>query len=240
MNYKDAGRLKEAIPLLEEAVRGVKKHPELRWVTNALFEALIGLDPAIAARHWAELVPALRTDLGENHPTTLLAMNNFGYALARSRQFAEGEAMLQETIKREGRALGEGDMLLLQTRTNLGELYQLQGRHAKAEELLGKCLEERDKKEPHSFRLASTQSMLGRVLAEQKKFAQAESLLLTGYKGLKANAGSTPSWGNYYLPDTLEWLAQLYQAWGKPEEAQKWQAERAQYPRVAPNRQEKE
>ena len=117
-------------------------------------------------------------------------------------------------------------MLLIQTRTNLGEMYQLQQRHAEAEKLLRQCLAERKKKEPDSFRLASTQSMLGRVLAERKKLAEAETFLLAGYKGLKGNAGKTPDWGKYYLPDTIKWLAQLYEDWGKPEEAAKWRAER--------------
>lgn len=125
-------------------------------------------------------------------------------------------------------------MNLLETRTNLGELYQLQGDHARAEELLRQCLAAREKKEPNSFRLASTQSMLGRVLAEQQKFTEAESLLLAGYKGLKENVNTTPGWGNYYLPNTLEWLMQLYEATDKKDEAAKWQAERAKYPPAAP------
>jgi WD40 repeat protein len=229
VNYKDAGRLKEAIPLLEEAVRGAKQAPGLMWVTNPLFDALLGVDDATAAKHFAAVIPTLRTAFGENHYMTLVAMNNRGYNLTRSRQFAEAEPALKDTIEREVRILGEGNMLLLQTRTNLGELYQLQGRHTEAEELLCRCLKEREKREPNSFRLASTQSMLGRVLAEEKKFAEAESLLLAGYKGLKKNAGSTPNWGKYYLPDTLEWLTQLYEAWGKAEEAKKCRAERATF-----------
>src|SRR5262249_46212740 len=155
-------------------------------------------------------------------------------ALTRTRQFTEAEAMLKDTIEREVRALGDGDMLLLQTRTNLGEMYQLQGRHAEAEELLRKCLKERGEKEPNSFRLASTQSMLGRVLAEEKKSGEAESLLLAGYKGLKDNASTTPNGGKYSLPDTLDWLTQLHEAWGRPEGATKWRALRASSPDLAP------
>src|SRR5262249_10574654 len=138
----------------------------------------------------------------------------------------------KETIGREVRGLGEGHMLLLQSRTNLGELYLLQGRHAQAEKVLRECLEEREKKEPNSFRLASTQSMLGRVLAKEKKFAEAESVLLAGHKGLKANARATPLWGRYYLPETALWLAELYEARGRPDEAKKWRAERAKYPKA--------
>src|SRR5262249_10763791 len=122
VNYKDAGRLKEAIPLLEEVIQGTKKAPALGWVPHQLFDALFRADAATAPKHLAAVIPSLRADLGENHPTTLVAMNNRGYALARSRQFTEAEATLTETIERQVRAFGEGNMLLLQTRTNLGEL----------------------------------------------------------------------------------------------------------------------
>ncbi|MHC4956377.1 MAG: tetratricopeptide repeat protein [Planctomycetota bacterium] len=235
VNYRDAGRLADAIPLLDEARRAAKEHSQLAWVTGELhaaydiaFKTWLGLaDPALAAKRWPVLIRSLETEAGADHAATLMAMNNLGYALARSRQFADAEAMLKKTIEREVRVLGEGHLMLLQTRTNLGEMYQLQERHAEAEKLLRQCLAEREKKEPNSFRLASTQSMLGRVLAEQKKFAEAEPLLLAGYKGLKENAGKTPDWGKYYLPDTLEWLAQLYEDWGKKDEAAKWRSARS-------------
>ena len=169
----------------------------------------------------------MRRAPGEDDPATIVAMNNYGYALARSRRFAEAEAMLGETIEHEVRVLGEGHMLLLQTRTNLGEMCLLQERHARAAELLRKCLTEREDKEPDSFRLASTQSMLGRVLAQERKFAEAEPLLLAGCKGLRDHADTTPGWGRYYLPDTLQWLAELYDAWGRPDDAARWRSELA-------------
>ena len=64
--------------------------------------------------------------------------------------------------------------------------------------------------------------MLGRVLAEQKKFAEAEPLLLAAFKGLRANANTTPAWGRYYLSDTLTWLVELYEGWGRTDDASKW------------------
>src|SRR5262249_16161930 len=41
VNYKDAGRFKEAIPLLEEGHRAVQKYPTLNWVTPNLLDAYI-------------------------------------------------------------------------------------------------------------------------------------------------------------------------------------------------------
>ena len=64
--------------------------------------------------------------------------------------------------------------------------------------------------------------MLGASLAGQKKYAEAEPLLLEGYRGMeerKARAGSPDS---YYLNRAGEWIVQLYQSWGKPEQAAEW------------------
>jgi hypothetical protein len=41
------------------------------------------------------------------------------------------------------------------------------------------------------------------------------------------NAGTTPAWGKYYLPDTLGWLAELCDDRGQAEEGEKWRAEEA-------------
>ena len=41
VNYMDAGRLKEAIPLLEEAHQAAKRFPTLRWVANPLIDAYV-------------------------------------------------------------------------------------------------------------------------------------------------------------------------------------------------------
>ncbi len=230
VNYRDAGRRSEALPLLEEARRAVKKYPDLIWVTNELLDAYRRSEQGELVQTWLALVSELRADHGDDHEFTLMAMSNCGYALARNRQFAEAEAMLKDTIEREIRVLGEGNYILLNTRTNLGELYQLQGQYAQAEELLRRCLQEReqnvrDQRELISYRLAATQSLLGRVLAKEQKFAEAEELLLAGFKGLTEYAGDTQQWAKYYLPDTRTWLKELYQDWGKPEEAQKWEAE---------------
>jgi hypothetical protein len=74
--------------------------------------------------------------------------------------------------------------------------------------------------------------MLGRALAEQGKFAEAETLLLAGCKGLR-NAGKLPVWSAYRLRETLGWLTQLYEDWGKPTEAAKWRSERVKVKRSA-------
>jgi tetratricopeptide (TPR) repeat protein len=92
VNYRDGGRLADAIPLLDEARRAAKEHAQLGWVTgelhaayNLAFETWLGLaDPALAAKRWPVLIRSLETEAGADHVATLTAMNNLGYALARS------------------------------------------------------------------------------------------------------------------------------------------------------------
>jgi hypothetical protein len=84
--------------------------------------------------------------------------------------------------------------------------------------------------------------MLGGALLGQKKYADAEPLLLTGYEGMKAHEKTIPSQGNTRIPEALDRLIELYTATNKPDEVRKWQAERAKYPtpkEVAPPPKEK-
>src|SRR6185369_9830940 len=67
-------------------------------------------------------------------------------------------------------------------------------------------------------------SLLGASLSGQKKYADAEPLLLQGYEGLVRRQASMPPYLNAPLriTESLERLAQLYDAWGKPAPAAEW------------------
>jgi len=59
-------------------------------------------------------------------------------------------------------------------------------------------------------------------LAGQKKYAEAEPLLVEGYQEMAARKErmNVPDW--YYLDRAREWLVQFYQDWGKPDRAAEW------------------
>ena len=61
----------------------------------------------------------------------------------------------------------------------------------------------------------------GRMPDRQQKYADAEPLLHESYEGLKTLAAENPALANS-LTRAIESLVQLYEAWGKPEEAAKW------------------
>lgn len=78
------------------------------------------------------------------------------------------------------------------------------------------------KTRPDEWLRFRAESVLGASLAGQKKYAEAEPLLLEGYRGMVARKDliDVPDW--YYLDLAREWIVQLYEAWGKPGKAAQW------------------
>jgi hypothetical protein len=72
--------------------------------------------------------------------------------------------------------------------------------------------------------------MLGGALPGQKKYADAEPLLLAGYDGMKQREKSIPPQGKVRIPEAIDRLVRLYDATGKQDDAAKWRKERARYP----------
>jgi hypothetical protein len=68
--------------------------------------------------------------------------------------------------------------------------------------------------------------MLGLALANQKRFNEAEPLLLSGHAGLKQRASTIPAQTRERrVRESVQRLILLYDAWNKPEEAAKWRKE---------------
>jgi tetratricopeptide (TPR) repeat protein len=95
-----------------------------------------------------------------------------------------------------------------------------------AEPLIRQSLAIREKTQPDAWTTFNTRSMLGGVLLGQKKYAEAEPLLLAGYEGMKQREKSIPPPGKIRLPEAALRLVQLYEALGKKDEVAKWTTER--------------
>jgi hypothetical protein len=103
-----------------------------------------------------------------------------------------------------------------------------------AEPYLHECLVIRQKTQPDVWSTFNVQSMLGGSLLGQQKYADAEPLLLAGYLGMKQREKTIPPVAQARLGEALDRLIELYTATNKPDEVNKWQAERAKYRTPAP------
>ena len=73
-----------------------------------------------------------------------------------------------------------------------GAMLLLEKKPAEAELKLRECLTIRQKIQPDDWTTFDTDSMLGEALLDQKKFADAEPLLLSGYEGMKQREATIP------------------------------------------------
>jgi hypothetical protein len=79
----------------------------------------------------------------------------------------------------------------------------------------------REKQIPDSWLTFHTQSMLGGALLGQKKYIEAEPLLVKSYEGMKTREKSIPPQGLIRILEALDRLIELHTATNKPDETKK-------------------
>ena len=96
------------------------------------------------------------------------------------------------------------------------------GNAAAARALASDCLEIRRRKAPDDWRTFDSRSLLGACLLGEKNYAEAEPLLIQGYEGMKARETRLPALGKKRLAEAAARMVQLYDAWGKKDQADDW------------------
>jgi serine/threonine-protein kinase len=159
---------------------------------------------------------------GPDHPDTLISMNNLALAYEETGQLDKAVLLYERTLAKRQAQLGPDRPDTLNSMNNLAGAYQKKGDFAKAERILRASLILRQQKQPDAWTTFHTQSQFGGSLVGQKQYAEAEPLLLAGYEGMKQRQATIPAHAKKYLTESLDRLVQLYDAWGKPEQANEW------------------
>jgi Tfp pilus assembly protein PilF len=229
--YQAAGKLDLALPLFEETLRLQKaklgsQHPNTLISMNNLAVAYKEngkLDLALPL--FEEALKLRKAKLGPEHPDSLNAMGNLGRAYCDTNQGEKAAATLKGFIagrrKRSKPDHHQFAGLLAQVSLDLLKCRQF----AAVEEILRECLAIREKTQPDVWSTFNTKSLLGGALLGQKKYADAEPLLLAGYEGMKKREAKIPAQGKIRLTEALERLVQLYEAMEKKDDAAKWRKE---------------
>ena len=228
--YLDAGRTDDAITMLEatlkqrEAKLGLD-HPYTLSSRNSLavaYRAAGRIDDAIKI-HEATLKQR-EAKLGPDHPHTLIRRNNLVAAYQDAGHAAEAEPLLRDGLERARKQFGPADPRTAGAMASFGSNLIQQRKWAEAETILRECLAIRQKAQPDEWSTFNTRSMVGGSLLGQKKFADAEPLILAGYEGMKAREGKIPALGKPPLAEAAKRVVRLYEDWGKSEQAAAWKA----------------
>ena len=229
--YWSLKRLDKSVPLFEELLPLREKTLGRNDKDTLIAVANLGVNYKDAGRV-AEAIPLLAEAYRASKK--LPSLDSIGPILVdayvQAGKPAEAAKLVEELVADARKQLPKDGQQLAGMLAQCGSILLETKTYAEAESLLREALDIREKTQPDAWTTFNSQSMLGGALLGQKKFADAEPLLLKGYEGMKQREQTIPPQGVIRLPQALDRLIEFYTATDKPEEVRKWQAERAKYP----------
>ena len=160
--------------------------------------------------------------LAEDHPDRLAGMSHLAALYSDEGKYTEADVLFTKALKGQVRVLGEVHPDTLNSSSGLGRLQLREHKYAEAAATLRDTLKGYEKVMPESWFRYNCQSMLGESMEGQQKYTEAESLLLSGYGGLKQSASAIGLEDRLALSQAGERILRLYESWGKPEKAAEW------------------
>jgi serine/threonine protein kinase/uncharacterized protein HemY len=173
-----------------------------------------------------EALGGARKAFGLGHPTMHDIVWHLANLYSKQGKPQRAEPVLREVVAYLRKHPGPKSYLYANELGALAENLLEQKKYAEAEPFARKCLAIRAKNKPDGWTTFLTRSLVGGALLGQKKYAEAEPFLVNGYTGMKKREAQIPPNGKFVLTEGLERLEQLYDAWGKPDQAAKWRKER--------------
>lgn len=222
---RSKGRLGEAEKMLREALAIDRRafgneHPDVAATLFSLAEVLRDegrLDDA--EKLYREALAIDRKVLGNEHPNLAMDLNNLANVLRDRGQFDEAEGLLREALAIDRKALGNEHPIVAVILTNEAEVLIAKGNTQEAVPLLNEALNfpKETIPEDSNYR-ARAESAFAACLMAQKKYPEAEKLLLKAYAVLSQKEKTSAS-----TKRTYQRILDLYSAWGKPDDTKKFQ-----------------
>ncbi len=163
--------------------------------------------------------------LGAEHLDVANSLFNLAGILREQCKLRDAEALNREALAMGAKLLGPEHPGVGDARADLARTLLLETNFAEAETVGRLCLALREKLLPNHWETFEARSLLGVSLAGQKKYAEAEPLLLSGYLGMKERQQKIPATEKRWLREALLQLVQFYDATGKAADATKWRLE---------------
>jgi serine/threonine protein kinase len=229
------GKLDEAERLFREALLLEKKifgneHPNLAVSLNNLALLLRGQGKLSEAEPMQRQALVIEQKLlGTEHPQTAISLRNLANILGDEGKLEEAEASLRTALATQRKLLGNDNPEVAASIESLAHLLSSEGSLTEAEALSRECLAIREKNSPDEWQTFSTRSLLGASLLAQKRYGEAEPLLLSGYDGLKQRLATIPPANKLRLKEALQRLIEYYQATGQTDPAREWQRKMAEW-----------
>jgi tetratricopeptide (TPR) repeat protein len=232
--YQAAGKLAEAIALFKQVretrMRNIgADHPDTLATLGSLakaHQAAGNLDQALPL--FAQAAAGIEKR-GFQHDQARVIILDMIAAYEEARQFDQAEAWRRKWLTVVKQRAGADSPAYAGELAALGLHLMQQAKWSDAEAALRECVTIRQKALPDFWNTFNAMSMLGAALLGQKKYTDAEPLLVKGFEGMKQRAETIPPQGKRRLIEAVDRLIELTAATNRPADVMKWQAERKRY-----------
>jgi serine/threonine protein kinase/tetratricopeptide (TPR) repeat protein len=233
------GRPDKGEPLLasvlkaQQAVLG-DKNPELTATRTVLASVLLQLKRLPEAEREAKQAFEVRRKFaGERNPFTFITQATLIQIYLAQGRRDEAAPLARNLLANAQSHQEKMPGFALASISGVGDALLREGDFVEAESFLRVYLDLAAKQPTDGWFRFRAESALGACLLGQKKYAEAEPPLLSGYNGLLKSEDKSPAAIRIHrasgrqsdLTEALERLVQLYEGWDRPAEAARWQKE---------------
>jgi eukaryotic-like serine/threonine-protein kinase len=168
------------------------------------------------------VLDAQRRVSGNDHPDTLTTAQLLGTVKLSEGEYADAEQLFTQALNGDRRLYGTENPTTLSDLLWLGRAQLEQRKYDLAEASFREALQRYEKVRPNVYQRYNSESLLGQSLMAEGKYAEAEPLLLSGYKGLLQRRDKMSVPNRQYVQLAADRVVRLYVEWGKPKKAQEW------------------
>ncbi len=226
--YTAAGKPGEAEPILVEVIEKQSRtagaeSPETLAAMTGLANAYMdqGRYAEAEARH-LELLETKRRVLGPDARQTVNSLTFIVDLYFRQGKYREAYPFAAQLLPARRRMSGSDNSVTMGAAADLALAHLASGNFTAAEPLAREAQDWDRKNRPGAWERFWSEIVLGASLAGQKKFVEAEPVLLEGYRGLASQKQAAGPTNRVQIEFVIRSLGELYTAWGKPDEAAKW------------------
>jgi eukaryotic-like serine/threonine-protein kinase len=168
---------------------------------------------------------------GPEHPAVAMSLNNLAVVLQDQGRLGDAEPLFRQALALRRRLLGPTHPHVANSLLGLGSLLLRKGDARQAEPLLQECLAiRRGAKSQEAWPVAQAENALGACLTLERRYPEAESLLVVSTPVITASTVASPERKREALRRTIA----LYQAMNAPGKAEPYRAQLAQLERLQP------
>jgi hypothetical protein len=232
----------KALALAEQAARVTnRKDPAVLNVLAAAYaenqqfaNAIRVQEEALALSLFKEHCKALLELYRNNEPCRSPAPMELFQALGAQGKLAEARAIYLATLQDLHARFPTNDprlddpLVLMTQRLLNAEMF------AEAETVARESLANREQNMPDQWPTFHTRSVLGGIFSKEKKYAQAEPLLISGYQGLKQREHKLNLEGRFCAKGSVSRLVEFYEQTHQSDQAAEWKDKLGEFDHAGP------